>query len=328
MTALGLAHGGYLVPILGTLSLAGWNAESALASVGLRPDIAEHPAQTIPHLLAIRLIDEASHILGDEDFAPDALAEGLNITTEMVPARGVVCFSGPIQTLQSVVRILNRTTTSVFRLRETERDVWIDLHWTHGENNPPWSAELYVACLMINSFRGVLGSGWQPSKMKMLSTRRYNAGLSALPDCPIQWQAGTISVAVEKDDLARRLAASNSPHPDLPEVLISDLSEASAETVRAAIEGLLCHESIKLAEVANCFGLAQRSFQRRLDGLNLKFGDILDDFRITQAMRVLRQESVSVTDLALDLGYDHPQNFARAFRRRVGLSPRRYRNAL
>lgn len=313
---------------MGTLSLAGWNAESALASVGLRPDIAEHPAQTIPHLLAIRIIDKASHVLGDEDFAPTALAEGLNITTEMVPARGVKCFSGPIQTLQSVVRIINRTTTSVIRLRETERDVWIDLRWTNGENNPPWSAELYVACLLINTLRGVLGSGWRPRQMKMLSARRDSVGFSALPDCPIQWQAATISVAVEKDDLARRLTPLSSPHPNLPEVSVSDLSEASAETVRAAIEGLLCHEGLKLAEVASCFGLTQRSFQRRLDGLNLKFGDILDDFRITQAMRVLRQESVSVTDLALDLGYDHPQNFARAFRRRVGLSPRGYRNAL
>ena len=328
MTTLGLAHGGYVIPILGTLSHAGWDAESMLVSVGLRPDIAEHPTQVIPHPLATRFIEKASRILGDEDFAPLALSEARNLTTEMVPPRGAASLSGPVQTLRSIVNMMNCTSTSATRLRETKSDVWIDLRWTQGESKPPWSAELYVLHLMISTLRNVLGSDWRPSQIKMLSGRRHRVDVSGLSDCQIQWQAETISVAIVKDDLVRRLAPAHSPHTEGLEVSAQDLSEASAEAVRAAIEGLLCHESLKLSEVADCFGLTQRSFQRRLVSLDLKFGDIVDDFRITRAMRVLRQEYVSVTDLALDLGYDHPQNFARAFRRRVGLSPRRYRNAL
>ena len=246
----------------------------------------------------------------------------------MVPPRGVSVRSNPIQTLKDVIDMMNRTTTSKVTMRETKSSVWIDLFWTQGEIKPPWSAELYVANLMLSAFRGVLGTGWQPQEMKMLAARRPIASMSALPDCPIAWQAASISLAIGKRDMVKRLAPPQAPLARIPETSVPDLSEASAEMVRTAIEGLLCNENLKLVEIADHFGLTQRSFQRQLDRFDLKFGSILDDYRVSRAMSVLRSENISMTELSLDLGYDHPQNFARAFRRRVGQSPREFRNTM
>jgi hypothetical protein len=57
MPMLGFAHGGYMLPILGTLDSAGVDAEAALAMAGLPPDLSQHPFRPIPHFLGVQFID-------------------------------------------------------------------------------------------------------------------------------------------------------------------------------------------------------------------------------------------------------------------------------
>ena len=194
---------------------------------------------------------------------------------------------------------------------------------------PLGAPRLYVTGLMLVYLRSVLGADWRPAAMKMLSPRSPARERAGLPDCPIQWSAPTISAAIDKQDMAVRLAGSLPGQGDgEPVTTIPNLSGASPGLVCETIFGLLRQEDRSMSDVANCFGLTRRSFHRRLDGFGLNFRQIVDSFRIERAMNVLRLEDVSVTELSLELGYDHPQNFARAFRRRVGLSPRQYRDAL
>jgi AraC-like DNA-binding protein len=330
MTALGFAHGGYMVPVPGTLTDAGKNADAELAAVGLPPDIAERPFQPIPHFLGVKFIDHAARLLGDEGFGLVSLAESNAVDADMVPPSSVAPGPGCLQVLQAVVGIMNRTTTSIIRLLDGKDNFWIDLQWTHGEGRPPWSAELYVMGLVLSAVRNVLGPDWQPAAMKMLSARSLHRESSGLPECPILWNSPTISLAINKEELIKRLAVAI-PHQNVePIQSVPNLSESSPVLVlvRDAIEGLMRQECWNLSDVADCFGLSKRSFQRRLVGLNLHFGEIVEDFRVERAMSALRQADVSVTDLSLELGYDHPQNFARAFRRCVGVSPRRYRSVI
>jgi AraC-like DNA-binding protein len=44
--------------------------------------------------------------------------------------------------------------------------------------------------------------------------------------------------------------------------------------------------------------------------------------RMDQAMRQLRETDISITQIAYDAGYEHPSNFATAFKRTYGFSPR------
>jgi AraC-like DNA-binding protein len=229
--------------------------------------------------------------------------------------------------MRSQVGIMDRTTTSVIQLLDRKVDLWIELQWTHSEGRPPWSAELYVTGLILVSMRSILGADWQPKAMEMLSPWCPAYERTGLPDCPIQWNAPTISVAIDRQDMAVRLAGSAPCQGDKPIKSIPDLSEASPELVCETIFGLLRQEGRNMSDVANCFGLTKRSFHRRLDSHGLHFRQIVENFRIERAMNVLQLEDVSVTELSLELGYDHPQNFARAFRRLVGLSPRQYRSA-
>lgn len=328
MSAIGFAHGGYLLPILGTLAKAGESTELALVNARLPPDIFECPFQPVPHILAVQFIEQTAHKMGNEDFGITSLSECRALTPEMIPMRGVALEPGGVQKMHAIVSIMNRTTTSVFQLVDRNDDLWIDMCWTHGEDSPPWSAELYVAGLILSALRGVLGADWQPSAMKMLSPRSQARASANLPNCPIQWNAQTVSVAIDRQDMAVR-ATGSAPHQgNRPLDSIPDLSDMSSDLIYETIIGLLRQEHRNLSDIADCFGQNKRSFQRQLDSCGLHYGQIVENFRIERAIKALRQEDVSVTDLSLELGYNHPQNFARAFRRRVGLNPRQYRTAL
>lgn len=47
--------------------------------------------------------------------------------------------------------------------------------------------------------------------------------------------------------------------------------------------------------------------------------------RVERAKRLLRDRNSSVLDISLQVGFDHPNNFARVFRRTVGISPTEFR---
>jgi AraC family transcriptional regulator len=47
--------------------------------------------------------------------------------------------------------------------------------------------------------------------------------------------------------------------------------------------------------------------------------------RVEWAKRLLRDSKRSVLEVSLEVGFDHPNNFARVFRRMAGISPSEFR---
>ena len=74
--------------------------------------------------------------------------------------------------------------------------------------------------------------------------------------------------------------------------------------------------------------MSVRTFQRRLSDLELTYSEVVDEARYQQGIKLIKNSDENITEVALSLGYTHPENFTRAFRRRVGLSPRKYREMI
>lgn len=55
--------------------------------------------------------------------------------------------------------------------------------------------------------------------------------------------------------------------------------------------------------------------------------DYCQELRLTAAARLLSDRNLSVTQVALEVGYEFPTNFATAFKRRFGMSPQRFRKS-
>ena len=62
---------------------------------------------------------------------------------------------------------------------------------------------------------------------------------------------------------------------------------------------------------------------RRAMGISLKH--YIERLRMEAAARLLRERAVSVLDIALAVGYEHPQTFYQAFRRCYACTPAAYR---
>lgn len=78
-------------------------------------------------------------------------------------------------------------------------------------------------------------------------------------------------------------------------------------------------------QTAATFGLAERSFRRRLGEEGRSFQKLLDEVRLNKARRYLADSSHSVERIGELLGYSEPAAFIRAFERWTGETPARYR---
>ncbi len=77
----------------------------------------------------------------------------------------------------------------------------------------------------------------------------------------------------------------------------------------------------KVETVADALGLSPRTLQRRLEGEDTSFQEVLDGVREQLAMSYLVNESLTVSEIAYLLGYSELRAFDRAFRRWTGKTP-------
>lgn len=75
-------------------------------------------------------------------------------------------------------------------------------------------------------------------------------------------------------------------------------------------------------EVAKLLGYSPRTLKRRLAELGTTFSAILDEYRRERAALLLGQGTLSLQEIALELGYSDAANFSRAHRRWSGRAPR------
>lgn len=59
--------------------------------------------------------------------------------------------------------------------------------------------------------------------------------------------------------------------------------------------------------------------------VGIPLGQVLAEQRLCTAARLLADGHVCIKEIAYAAGYEHTSSFARAFRRRFGIAPRRYR---
>ncbi|MEQ1403961.1 AraC family transcriptional regulator [Rhizobium sp. YS-1r] len=98
--------------------------------------------------------------------------------------------------------------------------------------------------------------------------------------------------------------------------------------VEAALDerGLYRNEDLSLAKLARRAGLPARDVSaavNRATGLNVS--QFVNNRRIAEACRLLRETEGTVTRIMLDAGFSTKSNFNREFRRVTGMSPAQYR---
>jgi len=95
-----------------------------------------------------------------------------------------------------------------------------------------------------------------------------------------------------------------------------------AARIRATLE---IDPSTTLPEVATKLRLSTRTLKRRLAEQHTTFSAIRDDLRRQRALLLVDNRGLSISEIAIKLGYTELPNFTRAFRKWTGVTPIAYR---
>lgn len=103
----------------------------------------------------------------------------------------------------------------------------------------------------------------------------------------------------------------------------ADLQRMRLQSVKERMDADLAYPW-SIDELARSAGLSRRSFNQKFQ---MAYGESAIDYlraqRLDAARALLIHQRLSVTEAAYRVGYAHPANFATAFRRRFGHSPKR-----
>ncbi|GIN87657.1 hypothetical protein J6TS2_40430 [Heyndrickxia sporothermodurans] len=93
------------------------------------------------------------------------------------------------------------------------------------------------------------------------------------------------------------------------------------EYIRACFD-----QTISLEDIAKTAGLSPNHLLRNYFEI---FGKTpnqhVTEFRVQKAKRLLMNEEKSITDIAFDIGFNHPVSFSKMFKKYVGISPMQFR---
>jgi AraC-like DNA-binding protein len=191
----------------------------------------------------------------------------------------------------------------------------------------------HVIAPMIRMVARYAGPGWQPRAIEVNYPRDpATRALERRTGVPIRFGAPAVGIEIPVTDLgagrpsARVRAAGRTL--TLREVAASSVLAEETEplrSVRAIVALRLMEGHTGIEGAAAMAGLGVQGLQRRLREAGLSYREIVGAARLARAEALLRETDLTVTEIALELGYNEHANFSRAFRRATGCTPSDFR---
>lgn len=97
-------------------------------------------------------------------------------------------------------------------------------------------------------------------------------------------------------------------------------------TLRGILGAYLQDGPLAIDQAAEMAAISPRTLQRRLRQSGMSYSGLLQQVRYETAAKFLRESDVTILEVALQVGYEDPSHFSRAFRRFAGVSPKQYRH--
>jgi AraC-like DNA-binding protein len=82
-----------------------------------------------------------------------------------------------------------------------------------------------------------------------------------------------------------------------------------------------------LSQAAMALGYSERGLRRRLEQSGTSYRRLLEEVRVSRARDMLVSSNKAISEIAHELGYDSPSNFARSFKRSTGMTPKAFRGS-
>ncbi|BDY04423.1 AraC family transcriptional regulator [Ferrimonas sp. YFM] len=160
---------------------------------------------------------------------------------------------------------------------------------------------------------------------------RFDLSLAPLLQAPIEFEAPVTRLVFPRALLQKPIKQSSDTLSaflaNSPERLLTLFrpDDSLALQVKRYLEESSQLESLSQEQVAAQFNISVATLGRRLKGEGHQFHKLKDRVRRARAVKLLLGSELSISEVALTLGYSEPSVFYRSFRRWVGVTPAEFR---
>jgi AraC-like DNA-binding protein len=325
----------YLQPLLETAAAHGIDAAALATGAGLDPAVLEPLPDALPAAGYIALLDAGSRLARDPHF-------GLHVGERVRPGTYSV-YGLVLLACRDIGQALDQTQRyeqlahDLGRSRLEPGGALARYTWT---SHYPYASRHLAESVFagIRTFGSWLaGRPLAPHALAFAHARppdadpaEYARVLGTMPDFEAPAHTADFDAAL----LALPLpAADTGMYPLLQqhaERLLRERAQAQSGSeivaqVHAAIVDALAREPVRLAGIAAALDLSPRTLQRKLADAGATFQQVLDAARYALAMDYLRQDGLSLVDIAFLLGFQEQSAFTHAFREWSGMNPGAWR---
>jgi AraC-like DNA-binding protein len=331
MKSIPLFRVGLLLPIVEFLDHIGSPTDRLLAQVNLSPAVLEHPDCLLALYQGVALAEKAAALEGLETFG--------FLVGSQTPALRLGSFGKILHNSLTLFDFLT-TTEQVLGLANSHQRVnlrW-DGDWVWWEFNCQSPGQIsnlqnhrYDLGLYLNALRQALGPDWSPPELHLKGPRcQAMVDLDDFAGTTIHFLRPCNAIKIPRTALSlpynpRAKGADFHSHPDYNRFQQTAPAQTFFDSLQQFIQAQLPFGCPDIALVAAASGLSVRTLQRHLTEAGLTYSKLVDQVRFNRATALLQQPDVKLIEVATELGYTDPANFARAFRRWAGVSPREFR---
>jgi len=296
----------------------------------VEPDLARG---MIPVDTMMGLFEDAARLIGDETF-------GLRVGDTMVPqdygpwvtyAMAAPVLREALDRLQRSLRL--HQSHSALALRVEGRHARLSYRPGAAASAPVRHHFDHALLPMIRFIRHYAGPAWSPLAVELpYADGPWRAALGEATGALLRFGHSFGSVVFDAALLDRPAAGVRPPDRltigDLRRMIAGRPPRTMVETVLSTLHLRLLEGACDIDGTAAFLGLGPRSLQRRLALEGTTYRALVDVARFERARDLLQESRLTMTSIALDLGYEDPSHFARAFRRWAETSPGDWRRAV
>jgi AraC-like DNA-binding protein len=318
-------------PIADAVEIRGGSITRVFARAELPLGLIDQPELLVPLRDQLRLLEYASREVGDPALSAWLASEA------GVPGLGV--YGDRVLSAPQLEAAIARASLLIGALLQSSTSLRLHLdgpwaRWTYDISDSTevgrQKHDILALGYMLDLLRRFAGPRWTPPKVEVIGPPVMGrAAVEEALSCEIS--RGEVSAIVFPSELLEL--------PNVRPGLQGDVNIVEIETpppdprdivkcVEHLIRLALLEGRPRVDWVARKMELSGRSLQRHLSTRNTTFETVMDRVLTRHSMTFLEQGEISITELALQLGYADPSHFVRAFRRWTGQTPGEFRRSL
>jgi len=331
MNAIPLVRANAILPLIKFLNENGGSSERLLEQAKLPVSILENPESLISLYGAFTFSELAARQEGIELLGVWASQRATINDFGMFGKIG--CQSLTLYDfLNTVSTFLTTTHNSGARvwLSQTGDKVWFNHQYLNRANVENQQAQYYACLLYLNIIQSVTREDWCPTDLHFQAEKlRGLETLDLLSQVQVRFNQPNNAIGFARSLLCLPLRSSVNGHstyqqPDFDTWWASAPPKDLIDSLRQLARSYLREGGLPITLAAESAGMSTRSLQRRLAEAGLSYSRLIDQARFDLAMDLLKDPSLRLIDVALELGYTEPAAFTRAFKRWTGTAPSKF----